>query len=560
MDYLIIGLIGIVYLALYYETFFYVHNWDDTRHLTGNPYFREISISSLLEFWKRPYFGMYIPLSYNLWGFILWVTRDLFEFSFLEIITSLRILNCSIHFINFLLLINLIDKTRVGRKWAILCSSLFLFHPTTSELILWVSEFRGLLSGMLALIGLNLYFHKGSSKSLSWPILIASTFAKPSSVIVFIGIFVYQFYKKHPLKNWIEIIISIIVSTIPAFILLGEQVKEGYNVENVWITKACVVSYSYVMNFLLLVFPSDIKTIYPTNIYNADQISIYVIISFLVLIFTSLLVLNFSKKWSCVMAIIFITLLPNSGVISFSYQEYSLIANRYLYFGAMCIPLCLSISLGRITRFHFIFYLFIVGFYLSSILEFAPNWKSEHHLWDQAYIQNSKNEKIKQNWILSHYDPLVIAYLYRNQGYAELFSKLKHRKTAFDKDAVDKRSRDLISEYSTMFQSGQFGEINEDFQPELVLNHVYSSQFHGMMLLSQVIEGQHDEVKLLYQYYVERFQFIPKEQLKIMIKILEERKFTELAYVSKMRLFIQGGYVGIEPKLNGTPSMVLQME
>ena len=56
------------------QTFFYDFLWDDSRlHLHSNPYLVDISLANLRQFWTAPYQGMYIPLTYTLWGLLkLW--------------------------------------------------------------------------------------------------------------------------------------------------------------------------------------------------------------------------------------------------------------------------------------------------------------------------------------------------------------------------------------------------------------------------------------------------------------------------------------------------------
>ncbi|MBV8781862.1 MAG: hypothetical protein JO353_10730, partial [Phycisphaerae bacterium] len=39
-------------------------DWDDNRHLTNNPLLR---LDRIGEFWSRPYFGLYVPVTYSIW-------------------------------------------------------------------------------------------------------------------------------------------------------------------------------------------------------------------------------------------------------------------------------------------------------------------------------------------------------------------------------------------------------------------------------------------------------------------------------------------------------------
>lgn len=42
--------------------------FDDGLHIYDNPYLSPPSINHLLHFWKQPYKGLYIPLTYTSWS------------------------------------------------------------------------------------------------------------------------------------------------------------------------------------------------------------------------------------------------------------------------------------------------------------------------------------------------------------------------------------------------------------------------------------------------------------------------------------------------------------
>src|SRR5262245_31463389 len=41
---------------------------DDAQNLHLNPYFNPVTPKSLVELWQHPYQGLYIPVTYTLWG------------------------------------------------------------------------------------------------------------------------------------------------------------------------------------------------------------------------------------------------------------------------------------------------------------------------------------------------------------------------------------------------------------------------------------------------------------------------------------------------------------
>ncbi len=49
--------------------------WDDDKNIYENPYITPEKTSDVLQFWKKPYEGLYIPLTYTMWAMTAKLSR-----------------------------------------------------------------------------------------------------------------------------------------------------------------------------------------------------------------------------------------------------------------------------------------------------------------------------------------------------------------------------------------------------------------------------------------------------------------------------------------------------
>lgn len=120
---------------------------DDGTHLFKNPLILHPTASTLWEFWRKPFFELYIPLTYSVWWGVaklsLWLTDTLDPFFF-------HFLNLIFHFLNstgvFLFLVIFVPPLA-----ALVGALLFCLHPIQVESVAWVSCFKDLLSFFLGL-------------------------------------------------------------------------------------------------------------------------------------------------------------------------------------------------------------------------------------------------------------------------------------------------------------------------------------------------------------------------------------------------------------------------
>ena len=138
-------------------------NWDDPLHVCDNPYLNPVTVPHVLHFWRKPYHNLFIPLSYTLYALLALAARGVTPLATpREGITFydphvFHTANLVLHLLNVLLVFGLLRRI-VRSPWAALGGAvLFGVHPGQVESVAWISELRGLLGSFLSLAALGLY-------------------------------------------------------------------------------------------------------------------------------------------------------------------------------------------------------------------------------------------------------------------------------------------------------------------------------------------------------------------------------------------------------------------
>lgn len=158
--------------------------WDDDFNIYENRLIRD---GSWLEFWKRPYMGFYIPVTYTIWD---WAAALFGQ----DNPRPFQILNLSFHILNGVLVFYWLrwlvtrflgENSGFPRTWMLaIATLLYWLHPLQVGAVAWNSGFRDLLSTFFTLISLLLLFGRSGRWSLAGATLAFATalLCKPASV------------------------------------------------------------------------------------------------------------------------------------------------------------------------------------------------------------------------------------------------------------------------------------------------------------------------------------------------------------------------------------------
>ena len=415
-------LLIILAFIIYGQTITYDFVWDDNGpHLVQNPYLEKLSFRNLLHFWTNPYQGMYIPVSYTAIFSITFLSKFLTGIAFNP--SFFHFCNVLFHSINFILVFYFLRKILKSNAAAFIGSLIFLVHPIQAEAVSMVTEFRGLFStfwGLLFLFAADKALSENMNKLfhtfLCLVLFLFSVFSKPIGVVFFPIFFIYVLmFKKFRLKQ-------ILQKSIPYFVISLVVIYITKTIQPVFVIKFEVPLFSRLfiwMDSLIFYLKKIFSPLYFSPSYaRTPQLVLSYWYSYVIwiipVVFLILLIIyrRKIKNVSFAYFVFIIGFLPVSGLVPFIFQNWSTVADRYMYISMIGIALLT----GAVYR-HFSFKplrILIIALILILAVDTAlfqvPVWKNNISLWSHC-IKKTPTE----------------ANAYYNRGNAYMRKKLYER-------------------------------------------------------------------------------------------------------------------------------------
>jgi tetratricopeptide (TPR) repeat protein len=184
---LLVAAVAIVFGRLLWADF---SSLDDPYNIWMNARLNPPTFSSIAWYWAHPENGLYIPLTYTVWGILAAFARvspdpngvalnpNIFHFA-----------NVLIHALGTLLVYGILKLLITDRRAACLGALLYAMHPLQVEPVAWAAGLKDVLAGMLALAAIDQYirFVQVNSRRhylLASLALVAAMLAKPSAMTV----------------------------------------------------------------------------------------------------------------------------------------------------------------------------------------------------------------------------------------------------------------------------------------------------------------------------------------------------------------------------------------
>jgi len=400
---------------------------DDHTHILDNPNLQSLSLSRLSAIWTEHYFGLYVPITYSIW----WICAGIVNtFSTLKQSASLfHALNLALHIANaslvYLLFQTLLRFERTKptmlsasqTRYVSLISALFFaLHPAQVEAVAWISEFKGELAGMLGLLGIWNYY-RSPKKTMTAIIFIAAMLSKPSA-IVFPGVLLLidRILLGKSLKESARAPIVFWMLLLP-LVLITKYFQPDLNMEfipNVF-ERLPVAADAFSFYCYKLIFPFNLALDYGRSPHFVlDRVPGWQLaLSTLLVVAGAAAVIyslccppkserNSGSAWRsfvfCGWAIFCLSLAPVLGLVPFEFQDFTTVADHYLYvpiLGASLALLGLLIRLRMTARVLWISTAILVVFAGSSFSQ-AGIWRSTETLFNHTL-------KVNPESYLAHY-------------------------------------------------------------------------------------------------------------------------------------------------------------
>jgi tetratricopeptide (TPR) repeat protein len=331
---------------------------DDYSHLFDNPHLRRMSLAGLVALWSRSYFNLYIPVTYSAW-WAATMAGSLFG-PLRQQAWLFHALNLAVHLANvalvFLLLRMLLHLGRRkaptedatdGTKVAVIAALFFALHPVQVETVAWVSELKGELSMTFGLLGLW-WHYRSKHVPLTAACFVAAMLAKPSAIVfpgvvllvnrILLGMSIKKSLVRPGLYALLLLPLVLVTKRLQSdaeldFIPTAAQRLAvaadalAFYVHKVLVPSPLAVDYGRSPQYLLGSLPGWGMAL----LALVSLVGLAVVVKSLVRPRSLSQVGDWYSWVSCGWSIFLLSLAPVLGFIPFGFQQFSTVADHYLY-------------------------------------------------------------------------------------------------------------------------------------------------------------------------------------------------------------------------------------
>lgn len=399
----------------------FVH-WDDKGHVFGNPYLSHIDRANLLRFWQEPYEHLYIPLSYMAFALLCLIARMPHQDPSITVVGTLlnphvfHTANLVLHMCNALLVFMLLRRltSRVvsasqSAYPALFGAFIFAVHPLQVESVAWISELRGQLSSAFCLGTVCAYVSAvDHSPNAPWKLgrywlgvlaSILGLLCKPS--IISIGLILVVLDRWILGRSWrasITAALPWLLLAVP-FVLLTQHVQpvrvEG-GTGALW-QRPFIAGDALAFYLAKLFAPVNLGVEYGRRPAEVLQHS-WAYFTWLAPASVALAIFVFRKRWPWLVGgglLSFSVLLPVLGLVPFAFQNYSTVADRYVYLAMIGPAAIVAMAIAKAIECGVAKPAFAVAAIIVTVLVMLT--MSQVRYWDNSATLFARAIKINPN-------------------------------------------------------------------------------------------------------------------------------------------------------------------
>jgi hypothetical protein len=365
---------GVTFLAYLPAIFHSFVEWDDVTFIAGNPRFNPVSVATISYYWTHAGENIYMPVSYTLWAGLARMgavgTPDA---------TGSRLNPYLFHLASVLLhtaaalAIYLLIRKVVRSPWpSVIGALLFALHPLQVESVAFIGTMNTPLAACFGFWAVWLYLQSGSDSraaeapSRRWrtPSFLAATvllllalLSKPTAVVMPLIAFLLDLVKDRRDIGWRSATVSIFPWVVLAACstVLAHQVQPASSVPPSSLWHHLVVAAdagSFYLQKLVIPWPLTIDYGHRPHPPLA-ALTIALFIAFLAIDATIARTKPGYRHQLILTAILAaVGFLPNSGLVSFDFQQFSTVADRYSYIAMLGPSLLLALAIRRLAQFR----------------------------------------------------------------------------------------------------------------------------------------------------------------------------------------------------------------
>jgi hypothetical protein len=384
--------------------------WDDLPYnLAGNPALMRGDYSA---FWAHPYRDFYIPVTYSAWTAIAQATTDAdIAQGGLEP-AAFHTINILVHAANSVLVFWLLYALTESVWPTALGAALFAVHPLQVESVVWVSELRGLLAAFFSLCALVLHcrYRQTDSARIRFALLASLCFTlallcKPSATILPVVVTAADVlvYRARLPRHWWVIPLVWVGLAAPAMII-AKRLQPDVAVEfipSVW-GRLAVAADALTFYVGKLLVPWPLSPSYGRTPQTAISWRLLDLL-WVIPIAIGYLTWRGRRTFPSVAlgaVIAFVSLVPVLGFVPFKGQNFSTVADRYMYMPLVGVALMIATVTARMTMTRGRWLVAAAALAALTVVnvQYQAVWHDELTLWRHAALTYPNQPRVHNNY------------------------------------------------------------------------------------------------------------------------------------------------------------------
>ena len=360
---ILLAAVALAYLRIFSAGFV---AFDDDFHVYANPFLNPPTLQSVGRLWEHAYKELYVPLAYTILAVIArlaevpaHIDNSIGHTVSLDP-TWFHVVSVGLHLASAWLCFHLVRRLTGRTRTALLTSLVFALHPLQLESVGWISELRGLTSGIFVLLALNAFVlarqagEQGRSVKLLAAAALSLVFAmlcKPSAAALpLVALAIDRIVFGTPWRKALAAN-SIAAAIVLPFVLITRATQNIPAAGQSLVWQRPFIAGDALAFYLF-------KTFVPINLCvdygRTPQWVMSHAWGYLAwAVPVALLVVGFRNRerrpiiW--LGALMFVTfLVPTLGLVPFAYQAHSTVADRYAYLALIGLGLIAADAVERV--------------------------------------------------------------------------------------------------------------------------------------------------------------------------------------------------------------------
>jgi tetratricopeptide (TPR) repeat protein len=374
--------------------------WDDPVLISRNPHLFPPLVSGLLWHWTHAHQGMYIPLVYTVWWGLIRLAGGAYPPLF-------HAANLLLHIGSVCLVYRILRRLVAGQWPAVAGAVLFAIHPLQVEAVAWATGMKDVLSGFLALAALDAYLCFAQTRvrltyAAATALYFLALLAKPATAALPLIAWALQFAqgKSAARRAWAFLAPWAIAAA--AVLLVAARVQPPPEVAPVSSGGRVLVAADALAFYLWkLVWPAALCMNYGRipEVVLAPRFGGLALgqITWIVPVLMALAAAaTRDRKWIAAALIFGLAPLPVLGLHPFEFQNFSTVADRYVYLAMLGPALALSLIIEKVSAAR-VPAVCVLGVLCALSFVQAGRWRDTEALYRQAVAVNPDNFRAHHN-------------------------------------------------------------------------------------------------------------------------------------------------------------------